>query len=593
MVVALLYDLCVVPLIMSSVSLNVTGGGDGEGMMLSDMKPTPSVSEVNGITTDPSHQSSVALLTSPVTSQNTVIMREFCQHTTAHGWGHLELQTRRSLRLLWLCLILTVYALAAMHVSVLVLQYFDYPSEQISRIQVESLKFPSVTLCNIIPVSLTAAGKLMRDNGSEFFRWNNFTKALVERERVILEAGGKSSKLRRLLFSRLQHPTAFYENTGEEAVQVGHRLDDFVIRCSFGYEECNISESFVLFRSPTYYNCYTFNSLVSGNESNTSRPQIDAKATGPQQGLSIILYLENDNADDLLESTTYHTISNVGNAAGVRVIVHEYGTLPFPVDEGIDIPPGFSTSLGMRVTKYVRLPQPYGECKAETGQLNVVRRGESHTTYAYSTHACMALCQQRYIANKCQCVSSLMPVSPEYAALKYCGYFNESDTEFYFSNLSCEAERIVEFSKNDSLRKHCHCLPSCKEYSYSIDSSYAYWPLELSQQSFFNTIINAHPQRDRLKAYYQFQATNDTGFVRRNFVRVNVYFKDMMLEEMEQKRSYEVQNLFSDIGGTCGLWVGISVLSYCEVVELVCTLVASLCARMKHSRSMIVRQKPV
>ena len=52
-----------------------------------------------------------------------------------------------------------------------------------------------------------------------------------------------------------------------------------------------------------------------------------------------------------------------GNAAGVRVVVHERETMPSPATEGFDIPPGFSTSIGMRVSKRERLGKPHGSCR--------------------------------------------------------------------------------------------------------------------------------------------------------------------------------------------------------------------------------------
>lgn len=85
---------------------------------------------------------------------------------------------------------------------------------------------------------------------------------------------GNASKLRKLLYSRLQHPIAFYENTGDEAMQVGHQVQDFVIRCSFGYEQCDVVASFTLFASPTYYNCYTFNAMANDANSAFEKPQV-------------------------------------------------------------------------------------------------------------------------------------------------------------------------------------------------------------------------------------------------------------------------------------------------------------------------------
>ena len=58
-------------------------------------------------------------------------------------------------------------------------------------------------------------------------------------------------------------------------------------------------------------------------------------------------------------------------------------------------------------------------------------------------------------------------------------------------------------------------------------------------------------------------------FVTDNFVRVNVYLSDMEVEVQEQQPSYRLSNLFSDIGGTLGLWVGLSLLTVVEFIQLV------------------------
>ena len=34
--------------------------------------------------------------------------------------------------------------------------------------------------------------------------------------------------------------------------------------------------------------------------------------------------------------------------AGIRVVLNDQGKMPFPFDEGFSVPPGFSTSVGVR-----------------------------------------------------------------------------------------------------------------------------------------------------------------------------------------------------------------------------------------------------
>ena len=43
-------------------------------------------------------------------------------------------------------------------------------------------------------------------------------------------------------------------------------------------------------------------------------------------------------------------------------------------------------------------------------------------------------------------------------------------------------------------------------------------------------------------------------------------------------------NLLADIGGQLGLWIGISVLTCCEVLELVLLLVQRMFKKMKNKR---------
>ena len=68
------------------------------------------------------------------------------------------------------------------------------------------------------------------------------------------------------------------------------------------------------------------------------------------------------------------------------------------------------------------------------------------------------------------------------------------------------------------------------------------------------------------------QNATNYDFITDNFVRVNVYLSDMEVEVQEQQPSYLLSNLFSDVGGTLGLWVGLSLLTVVELLQLVVRL---------------------
>ena len=505
----------------------------------------------------------------------------FARRTTAHGWGQVANERLIVFKLFWVLLTISAYIGNGWHISLLVKQYLKYPTEQISRVQFKSIDFPSITLCNIQPMSFSTGLTLLGDETSKFFYWTNTTDAFERQHGAQYNLSDSEFEY---MFNRLRQPVGYFENIGDEALEVGHKLSDFVLRCTFAGEDC-FAENFTLYQSPTYFNCYTFNG------GNISINKLIAKTTGPQQGLSLVLYLEVDNGDSLYNGT-YHTLSNIGNAAGVRVVIHSPDSLPTPVDTGFDIPPGYSTSVGIRVEKAERLDPPYGDCRKHL-ELSFSDR------FVYSQLGCLLLCQQRQVIDSCQCMSSLLPIPPDDDSdniydsgghqYHFCGFFNQSDPQYFFDNLSCEASVMNNFASDDDLQSSCNCHPPCEEKSYATDVSYAYWPLDFAQRDFFQKYVIDHStinnNNNHTKAYSNLAHFNSTqliqsGLIRKNFVRLNIYLKDLIVAEIIQKRTYELENLFSDMGGTFGLWIGVSILSWFEIVEFFCKLLASGARRM-------------
>ena len=52
-------------------------------------------------------------------------------------------------------------------------------------------------------------------------------------------------------------------------------------------------------------------------------------------------------------------MKEVGDTAGLRVVVHPQDRMPFPEDEGITVATGYVTSVGLRQVLFsVRYPPP-------------------------------------------------------------------------------------------------------------------------------------------------------------------------------------------------------------------------------------------
>lgn len=55
-------------------------------------------------------------------------------------------------------------------------------------------------------------------------------------------------------------------------------------------------------------------------------------------------------------------VKEVGDTAGIRMVIHSQNRMPFPEDEGITVSPGHSTSIGLRQVLINRLSHPHGNC---------------------------------------------------------------------------------------------------------------------------------------------------------------------------------------------------------------------------------------
>ena len=57
--------------------------------------------------------------------------------------------------------------------------------------------------------------------------------------------------------------------------------------------------------------------------------------------------------------------------------------------------------------------------------------------------------------------------------------------------------------------------------------------------------------------------------VQKRFVSVKIYFNEMKYTFISQKPKTEVVDLVSNMGGTMGLFLGVSFLSFVEIFELI------------------------
>ena len=123
----------------------------------------------------------------------------------------------------------------------------------------------------------------------------------------------------------------------------------------------------------------------------------------------------------------------------------------------------------------------------------------------------------------------------------------------------------------------CSCYPPCNDIVYDASYSLSNLPEWTDEHSAFYAGVESYMEKHlplRKKAILR-EKGKDKDYKKHVFKllsRLNVHIADSNIMKTIESPDYEAIRLVSDIGGQLGLWIGISVITLFEVVQLVADL---------------------
>ncbi|XP_046358012.2 degenerin mec-10-like isoform X2 [Haliotis rufescens] len=376
----------------------------------------------------------------------------FAESTSFMGIPKIYASPRVLFKVMWTLLFLTAASVMIMQLVRLFTTFYSYPIKTSVKLGFTALPFPTVTLCNMNPIMLSKAYMLSCDlqkllklpseyqsndcvNLTDTVDLTSFTEtelvcdeygcyeeevggldqAYVRKEMIADNLGGESSTLRKF---------------------VGHDLETMLIECSINGRSCSYS-NFTAFLSKEHGNCYTL-----------KNNGIQATKSGPESGLSMVINLESEDFIDTFK-TGY----------GLRVVIHDNGTRPFPGTEGFTVSAGSESSIAMKLVKIERLGGLYGACNDSAGF-------QRKFGVSYSERACREFCLRNIVIETCKCQPASEATD---STIKIC----TTDTEF-----ACEdrayGKYMVDTSKGADI---CKCGSPCSEKVFETSVSSRLWPV--------------------------------------------------------------------------------------------------------------------
>ena len=333
---------------------------------------------------------------------------------------------------------------------------------------------------------------------------------------------------------------------------LGYQLDDMLVSCSFNFQVCT-KDDFQYYYDSWYDNCYIFN---SGKYVNNSKIKKVTKTDSEYSGLVLELYTGNPLNETFL---SYED--------GFIVSIHNQSYLPFSSDSGYKVEAGAETDFKVTRNFVTNLPPPHGSCQDTNNNTQFSSIYFDYITKKlglnYTQKLCIQACMQQLFENSCHCYGTLWPKIND--SIHYCSDM----TEIYCLNNFMMSSLSTNDSSCNSL-----CPIECKSIEYAVSTYRAAYPTKFYAENML------------LKYAQQKNLNLSQDDIYKAFVKLNINYESMKYKTTVQTISIQPEDLLSNLGGTLGLYIGISLLSLVEIIELFIGLIF-ICIKYKKARKVI------
>lgn len=132
-----------------------------------------------------------------------------------------------------------------------------------------------------------------------------------------------------------------------------------------------------------------------------------------------------------------------------------------------------------------------------------------------------------------------------------------------FSDVNCDGWNFANFYSQD-VKSICgdECPLECNKAVYSITTSFVEYPSKS-----YARILR---QNKKIQAFFDGNLTAMTDeALKKSLLQLNVYYAELSYEVYSESQKTSLVDLVSGIGGTLGLFLGMSFLSFVEFIDLI------------------------
>jgi hypothetical protein len=449
-----------------------------------------------------------------------------------------------SLKLFWILCLIGCGSLCGYLVAQTFITYLSYPVyTTTTTVHEVPTKFPKVTICNTAIAITEYAYELIKQINQEYLPNLNIFDQHSMSKLYYKDAFDKYWDINSIFLGRIN--SASFSDV--ERQKLSHSLSDILISCNFNGQLCTPSD-FIWKWDPVFGNCYSFNSGF-----NSSGSRVDFKESflpGTLFGLQLAVYVGYNDKLNLF-NTGYFSWIPFSHSYGLNVLI-ENNSLSSYENHNVKVLNGGSFNFMSVKREFTsKLPKPYSDCDIDNSNTGHVDSPYFNlilnSPYQYSQDLCVTQCIQQYLIQICNCSM------PNYVDLYNVSCKNNAES-------MCASEAPFTGKLNSSVT---NCIPKCPLECNSTQITY-----ELTSQTFagigYAFIAN---QTSSLRSDFN-SSKIDEATASNKFVQLYLYYESLSFTSSVDSPSMDIVAFLGNIGGTIGLFLGISVLSVCELIHV-------------------------
>ena len=323
-----------------------------------------------------------------------------------------------------------------------------------------------------------------------------------------------------------------------------------ILQCRLGSMDC----------SPDFFTKYfdsEFGSCIRINSGNNLEEKIIKYVydSGYNHGLSMDIYINSRKPEISAERGLILFINNENIDSSFK--------------SGIKLSPGFSTDIVLNIFKTSKSPFPLSYCTNDLTGTNSECFKKTLAFYKrYKYSFCENLCLQKIIGDICDIQIS------NFGALYY--YDKKNVTYNELAALNCTIKRTILFENSYKYLIECGCPLECEDSRFTYHYSMSTYPTS----SYVRKLINMSSYLNSMYPNYTDLNFNE---IRNNILAFKIYYDEMKEIVYNEIQKNDIFDLIANTGGTIGLFLGLSLLSFVEIIEMVANILIIIFRHFKCS----------